>query len=171
MRLVWLASLAAASADQQNATLTPCQQCCAPGGDCSKAYKGMPGKCCGTVQGQSYCCPGVSFRGQTSGDAKCANCGTSFRCYAGQSSRKVCPNLKLSSSRVRPSSSQHKHKANDIHVFLIVGAVVLAIVFCYCSLSGQAANTVRLCPICYLQSSRQKAQQVNWCHYSARLSS
>ena len=29
------------------AALTECQQCCSPGGDCSKASHGAPGVCCG----------------------------------------------------------------------------------------------------------------------------
>jgi hypothetical protein len=49
---------------------TPCQQCCSPGGDCSKAFKGTPGKCCGALNGQAFCCPGLSYRGAASGDAK-----------------------------------------------------------------------------------------------------
>ena len=34
-----------------NAQLTPCQTCCSPGGDCSKASHGTPGVCCGQVNG------------------------------------------------------------------------------------------------------------------------
>ena len=36
---------------------TGCQICSAPGGDCSKAYKGGPGIACGEVAGNSFCCP------------------------------------------------------------------------------------------------------------------
>lgn len=36
---------------------TPCQACCAPGGDCSRAFKGVPGICCGIISDSGYCCP------------------------------------------------------------------------------------------------------------------
>lgn len=65
--------------------LTPCQRCCAPGGDCSAAYKGTPGKCCGVVNGQAFCCPGVAAQG-----AKCYSCADSFRCYTGFAARNIC---------------------------------------------------------------------------------
>ena len=79
------------SAARAQPVLTPCQTCCAPGGDCLKAYKGTPGKCCGVVNGQAFCCPGVTFRGPSSGDAKCYNCGTTYRCFTGFS-QNVCGN-------------------------------------------------------------------------------
>ena len=85
-------SLSATRAQDTKPMLTPCQACCAPGGDCSKAYKGTAGKCCGIVQGQAFCCPGVTFRGPSSGDAKCYNCGTTYRCFTGFSSQNVCGN-------------------------------------------------------------------------------
>ena len=55
---------------------TPCQTCCAPGGDCSKASKGQPGICCGSVEegGLGFCCPS---------DAKCHPCASSYRCFRG----------------------------------------------------------------------------------------
>ena len=68
MRVLWL--ILCATASGLNTGETPCQQCCAPGGDCSKAFKGTPGKCCGTLNGQAFCCPGVSYRGSASGNAK-----------------------------------------------------------------------------------------------------
>jgi len=67
-----------------SADLTPCQQCCQPGGDCSKAYKGERGACCGNVNGQSFCCPHY-----TTG-AKCFKCNLAYRCYAGRASRNIC---------------------------------------------------------------------------------
>jgi hypothetical protein len=72
-----------------SAELTQCQKCCAPGGDCSKAFKGTPGKCCGTADGQSFCCPGLGFGGGA--DAKCYDCGKSYRCYSGAPSGNICP--------------------------------------------------------------------------------
>ena len=66
--------------------LTPCQQCCAPGGDCTKAFKGGAGKCCGTLNGQAFCCPG----GYDNGQAKCYQCATSYRCFTGAASLNIC---------------------------------------------------------------------------------
>ena len=56
--------------------LTPCQTCCSPGGDCSKASHGSPGVCCGQVNGvgRGYCCPPT---------AKCGKCQNEYRCYTG----------------------------------------------------------------------------------------
>ena len=97
--------LIASSLDAQG--LTPCQRCCAPGGDCSKAYKGMPGKCCGEIGGQSFCCPGISFRGLTSGDGKCYNCGESYRCFSSAVAGNVCgaPSWMLSRRPTRYSEA------------------------------------------------------------------
>lgn len=74
----------AALAIAQETPLTECQKCCAPGGDCSKAYKGNPGVCCGTPNGgPSYCCPAAN--------AKCWNCGSEYRCYSGaRPSSNIC---------------------------------------------------------------------------------
>eukprot|EP00320_Phaeocystis_rex_P022082 CAMPEP_0119091624 /NCGR_PEP_ID=MMETSP1178-20130426/156944_1 /TAXON_ID=33656 /ORGANISM="unid sp, Strain CCMP2000" /LENGTH=133 /DNA_ID=CAMNT_0007075147 /DNA_START=20 /DNA_END=417 /DNA_ORIENTATION=- len=103
-------------------TLTPCQACCAPGGDCSKAFKGTPGKCCGIVEGQAFCCPGVTFRGPSSGDAKCYNCGTTYRCFTGLSSRNVCGNDSggwiRHQTRERPAGRADQ---NSMFVMLIMG--------------------------------------------------
>jgi len=59
---------------------TECQKCCAPGGDCSKAYKNGPGACCGEVAGNSFCCP---TRSNEMGAARCWACNNAFRCYSG----------------------------------------------------------------------------------------
>jgi len=71
--LLFAIPLVASQAPQQ---LTGCQQCCSPGGDCSKASHGNEGVCCGQVNGvgPGYCCPT---------DAKCVPCATSYRCYRG----------------------------------------------------------------------------------------
>ena len=81
--------------------LTPCQQCCSPGGTCEKAYKGTPGKCCGTVGGQAFCCPG-SVANPALG-AKCYNCGDSYRCFSGFASRNICgPNSAVTAANMQP---------------------------------------------------------------------
>ncbi len=53
--------LASTAADDQvkdaTQSLTPCQQCCSPGGDCSRANHGNQGKCCGSAGGNNFCCP------------------------------------------------------------------------------------------------------------------
>ena len=54
---------------------TPCQICCSPGGDCSKASHGNPGVCCGVKNGLGMCCPAVG--------AKCWTCSNEYRCYTG----------------------------------------------------------------------------------------
>ena len=55
--------------------LTGCRGC-APGGDCSAAYKGGAGQCCGNRNGVAFCCPHF-----TQG-AKCAACVESYRCFS-----------------------------------------------------------------------------------------
>jgi len=54
---------------------TPCQICCSPGGDCSKASHGNPGVCCGVKNGLGMCCPAIG--------AKCWTCSNEYRCYTG----------------------------------------------------------------------------------------
>ena len=46
------------------------------GGDCSAAYKGGAGQCCGNRNGVAFCCPHF-----TQG-AKCAACVESYRCFS-----------------------------------------------------------------------------------------
>ena len=60
---------------------TGCQTCSAPGGDCSKAYKGGPGVSCGEVDGNSFCCP--TSRNELGG-ANCWKCQAQgyYRCYS-----------------------------------------------------------------------------------------
>jgi len=72
--MVFTLLLLLACADAQQ---TPCQQCCAPGGDCSKAYKGQPGTCCGFNAGRAYCSPAF-----TTG-AKCWECRNAWRVFSG----------------------------------------------------------------------------------------
>jgi len=49
-----------------------CMDCCLPGGDCSSAYKGGEGVCCGGVRGVGVCCPEGSFCVTCNGDVKCS---------------------------------------------------------------------------------------------------
>ena len=123
------ALLAAATA----AAETPCQQCCAPGGDCSKAYKGTPGKCCGTENGQAYCCPGLSYRAG-SGDAKCYKCeGAAYRCYTG-SSRSICGSAHRTSNdwaRYRVHRQEQLDDRSSVGVMVLMGVgIVMGVLFC-----------------------------------------
>ena len=119
-----------------------CQQCCAPGGDCSKAFKGTPGKCCGTIGGQAFCCPGITYRGASSGDAKCHSCGEAYRCFTGMTTRNVCgvtPGHHTHHSsewmrvhageRIRMHRYDEDRTSTGLMVLLAV-AVVLAVLFC-----------------------------------------
>jgi len=120
---------------------TPCQQCCAPGGDCSKAFKGTPGKCCGTLNGQAFCCPGISYRGAASGDAKCYNCGgEAYRCYTGTSSRNICGGSPQRHphewTRSAPSHRLEQYSRHDdssaTGAMLLLGvAIVVGVLFCF----------------------------------------
>lgn len=69
----------APSDETPSTPLSNCQKCCSSGGDCSKASHGQPGKCCGQVQGQWYCCPDMT----SEGPAKCGHCANSYRCFTG----------------------------------------------------------------------------------------
>lgn len=107
----------------ESAGLTPCQRCCAPGGDCSAAFKGQPGKCCGTVGEKAFCCPGTFSTG-----AKCHNCVDSFRCFTGIASRSICGQA---SSHVRRTPYQyaepHVRRDDGMSSILLVG--IVAVVF------------------------------------------
>ena len=114
--------------------LTPCQRCCQPGGDCSVAYKGTPGKCCGAVGGQAFCCPGVAAAG-----AKCYNCGDSYRCYTGFAARNICGGAPVPSVRQRLPppryrdgygyAQQSQQEFTWILILMAVGCV-FAVIFC-----------------------------------------
>ena len=56
---------------------TPCEECCAPGGTCAKAFKQGPGKCCGQRDGRSFCCPSL---GNPQQDAKCCASASGWSC-------------------------------------------------------------------------------------------
>ena len=120
-------------------TRTPCQRCCDPGGDCSAAFKGMPGKCCGTsAGGQAFCCPG------TIGGAKCYGCaGGTYRCFTGTTTRNICgatpshhPHHSAEWMRYHGGDPSRMYRAYDddrtttgMMVLIAVGAVV-TILFC-----------------------------------------
>lgn len=112
--------------------LTPCQRCCAPGGDCSKAFKGMPGKCCGVANGQAFCCPGMMD------GAKCYNCGSSYRCYTGLSSHNICGSGGGGGVPHHHHSAPHHHpyykdqpEQSSMGSMLMIGILVfLAVIFC-----------------------------------------
>jgi len=118
----------AATAD--SSTLTPCQRCCQPGGDCSAAYKNTPGKCCGTANGQAFCCPGMID------GAKCYNCGSAYRCYTGLTSRNICGSSAIGPSSHHHHSSPHHHyseqgEQSSMGLVLMIGiGIVLGAIFC-----------------------------------------
>merc|ERR1719197_1754462 len=57
-----------------------CAACC-HGNDCSRAFKGGEGKCCGVRQSKPYCCPGHA---NALGNAQCVvrGIGREYRCMA-----------------------------------------------------------------------------------------
>jgi hypothetical protein len=59
---------------QLQQTMTPCQQCCSPSGDCSLAYHQSAGFCCGTQGSVSYCCPGPMHQ------IMCVKCNIGYQC-------------------------------------------------------------------------------------------
>jgi hypothetical protein len=62
---------------------TGCEACCG-GGNCSDAFRGTPGICCGVIDGRSFCCPNAA---SSFGEAQCYQPdATSFRCRAAGSS-------------------------------------------------------------------------------------
>ena len=63
---------AAANGTAEPPTLTPCQQCAQPGGDCTRAYKGGYGVHCGDIFGKSFCCPAQG--------SACYRHGAEYRC-------------------------------------------------------------------------------------------
>ena len=111
-----------------DAGLTPCQQCCAPGGDCSKAYKGTPGKCCGEIGGQSFCCPGVSYRGPTSGDAKCYNCGSAYRCFSSATAGNVCGVASPTWRHYRGFRGEYSYEGNGGLGVVFIGILFVVVV-------------------------------------------
>ena len=132
MRLLLLALSSALAQPLEDGTApsravqTPCQRCCAPGGDCSQAFKGTPGQCCGVLEGQAFCCPSEAAKG-----AKCYNCGSTYRCYTGLSSRNICGASRrehhLPHRHLHPRSSEHTQQG--VLVICAV-ALVLALIFC-----------------------------------------
>jgi len=127
-RLLWLV-LGYCACDvtrAQQQELTPCQRCCAPGGDCSTAFKGTPGKCCGSIEGQAFCCPG-----SMGGGAKCYNCGSQYRCFTGVSSGRICG--QAGGHHHRHHRSQYGEEVDQSTqgaMLVIMVGIVLAVIFC-----------------------------------------
>ena len=111
--------------DAQEQAMTPCQRCCAAGGDCSRAFKGTPGKCCGTIDGRAFCCPGVLD------GAKCFNCEFGYRCFTGVSARNVCGGHNTHLRSVHRHDEYPNGGESSTGMMLILGvAVVLSAIFC-----------------------------------------
>ncbi|KAL1510118.1 hypothetical protein AB1Y20_006450 [Prymnesium parvum] len=117
-----------------SALQTPCERCCAPGGDCSRAYKGSAGKCCGTLEGRAYCCPSFSH---PAADAMCHHCGgASYRCSVGGSSRGVCAHHRAAGgewTRVehRAPPPRADGRASEGLLVLAAVALFLALLFAF----------------------------------------
>jgi hypothetical protein len=125
---VTLLVAAAAAQVPAQASLTPCQQCCAPGGDCSKAFKGQPGKCCGASDGgQAFCCPGA-LEG-----AKCYRCTGSYRCYTGVASATICGGTAVRSPPHRHEDPRRNEDLTPAWVSNLVWSVAIfsALYFCF----------------------------------------
>jgi hypothetical protein len=129
MVFTFVALLVAAAAQvPAQASLTPCQQCCAPGGDCSKAFKGQPGKCCGASDGgQAFCCPGA-LEG-----AKCYRCTGSYRCYTGVASATICGGTALRSPPHRHEDPRRNEDLTPAWVSNLFWSVAIfsALYFCF----------------------------------------
>eukprot|EP00306_Pavlova_sp_CCMP459_P010780 CAMPEP_0185192582 /NCGR_PEP_ID=MMETSP1140-20130426/19403_1 /TAXON_ID=298111 /ORGANISM="Pavlova sp., Strain CCMP459" /LENGTH=256 /DNA_ID=CAMNT_0027759337 /DNA_START=44 /DNA_END=814 /DNA_ORIENTATION=- len=54
--------------------LTPCQECCTPGGSCDHAFHGDKGMCCGSIADQAFCCPYPPTM------AMCIKCNLGYKC-------------------------------------------------------------------------------------------
>ena len=135
LALLSLVCVAPTAAQPGNQGLTPCQRCCAPGGDCSKAFKGAPGTCCGVLNGLAYCCPSyASFEnsgGKMSGGAKCHHCADAYRCSAayGASTRSVCG--VLSSRRpFHPTGQPYESGATNLALLLVAIGGVMGVLYC-----------------------------------------
>ena len=116
------------------ATLTPCQRCCAPGGDCSTAYKGQPGKCCGVLNGQAFCCPGMAGG---PGGAKCYSCADSYRCYTGFAARNICGGAmpvprQQSMRRLPPPHYYGEHSSESGMTQFLLLVAIAGVIFILC---------------------------------------
>lgn len=117
-------------------TLTPCQRCCSPGGDCSTAYKGQPGKCCGVINGQAFCCPGIIGGGMPGAGAKCYSCADSYRCYTGFAARNICggamPVPQQTVRRLPPPHYYGERSTETGMTQLLVFVAVAGVIFILC---------------------------------------
>lgn len=112
--------------------MTGCQTCCSPGGSCAQAHSGsLPGQCCGSVGGNSYCCP-IQQGGL---HAKCWPCASEYRCYTGA---RPSPNICVMSggnvggSRY-PSSHYGSHSQADpaATMFIVLIGIIILGGACY----------------------------------------
>ena len=104
------------------AAQTGCQTCSAPGGDCSKAYKGGPGVSCGEVAGNSFCCPSTGNALAHPGGDKCHKCADSYRCFYGNLPSNICGERE----RGRYSELQTSSLVILVLSFLLIGMAVSA---------------------------------------------
>ena len=118
----------------QAPALTPCQQCCAPGGDCSKASHGQAGTCCGVVGGRSFCCPAF-----TTG-AKCFACNNGYRCFMGRPSSNICVNdggVKGRSPRMHHPIEFRESSSDPMVSFAVLLIIVAALFYVIHSCANQ----------------------------------
>ena len=122
--------------------LTGCQKCCAPGGDCSAAYKGGAGQCCGNRNGVAFCCPHF-----TQG-AKCAACVESYRCFStARRPRDICAadggDLRAPGAEIEPNAV-----ASLLIFVMFVASITCACVACARARRAQPmVTTVQMQPM------------------------
>ena len=122
--------------------LTGCQKRCAPGGDCSAAYKGGAGQCCGNRNGVAFCCPHF-----TQG-AKCAACVESYRCFStARRPRDICAadggDLRAPGAEIEPNAV-----ASLLIFVMFVASITCACVACARARRAQPmVTTVQMQPM------------------------
>ena len=110
----------------------------------STAFKGQPGKCCGTVNNKAFCCPG----GYSERDAKCHDCGGSYRCFTGIASRSICgPAPQMS---YRPNY-HYREQGESSTMGLIVFVGIIAVFCILCMRRPQAHDYYEGAPVTYDQ--------------------
>lgn len=88
-------------------TSSGCQTCCS-GGSCDTAWQGTLGQCCGTISGQSYCCPPFTASGAT-----CAPQSNSYSC-------------------TNNAFQNYSDSANTAFASWLIAVIVISILFCCC---------------------------------------
>ena len=102
----------------------PLRRCAAPGGDCSKAFKGEKGTYCGSKGSVAYCCPDFLT------GAKCWECENAYRCYTGaRPSNQICASEGGNAGGGGGGAGMGISKENETILELCMLALLIA-VFC-----------------------------------------